>query len=368
VTGSGKLWLAFVATMGWLAAFAASRPCEAHQVGLSRGDYSFAAGVLTAELTFARGELTSALPELDGDKNGTLTPAELAAGAAVLDKRVVEKIRVQGDATACKGALDRAQLAEEDGLTVRVTFRCEGSLQRIAVDLALLEDLPHGHRHIARSAEGSAFTESVLFKKNRAFHLAASGGGANAEEKGAATGRFGFLLLGIEHILTGYDHLVFLFALILVGGRLRSLLLVVTAFTVAHSITLALAVLGVWAPSPRIVEPLIALSIAYVGVENFFAKDADKRWRVTFPFGLVHGFGFAGALQEVAMPRGDVAAALVLFNAGVEIGQLAVLALLLPLVLAARRSERFRKVGALILSGGVVLAGLAWFVLRITSS
>src|SRR5262249_14425463 len=120
----------------------------------------------------------------------------------------------------------------------------------------------------------------------------------------------GLFWMGIEHILTGYDHLLFLFGLVLVGGRLRSLALAISAFTVALSLTLALAALGIWAPSPRFVEPAIALSIAYVGVENYFVRDASKRWRITMPFGLIHGFGFAGALREVGLSRAEVPGAL----------------------------------------------------------
>src|SRR5262249_30813916 len=133
--------------------------------------------------------------------------------------------------------------------------------------------------------------------------------GANAAASGSSTTpnlAWSMLKLGVEHILTGADHLVFLLGLILVGGRWRSLVGVVSAFTLAHSITLALAALSVFAPSPRIVEPAIALSIAYVGVENLFVKDASKRWRITFPFGLIHGFGFAGALREIALPRAEL--------------------------------------------------------------
>jgi hydrogenase/urease accessory protein HupE len=171
--------------------------------------------------------------------------------------------------------------------------------------------------------------------------------------------------MGVEHILFGYDHLVFLLGLVLVGGRLRAILLVVTAFTVAHSITLGLAVLGVWAPSPRFVEPLIALSVAYVGVENQFVKDAEKRWMITFPFGLVHGFGFAGALGEISLPRAEIPSALLAFNLGVEAGQLAVLALVLPLVFAARKRVWFERKGVKLLSLVIAALGVVWFVLRV---
>lgn len=173
--------------------------------------------------------------------------------------------------------------------------------------------------------------------------------------------------LGVEHILTGFDHLVFLLGLILVGGRLRSLIGVISAFTLAHSITLALAALSVFAPSPRLVEPAIALSIAYVGIENLFVTDARKRWRITFPFGLIHGFGFAGALRQIALPRAQVPIALVSFNGGVELGQLAVLSLALPLVLALRRAPWFGERGVKVVSVAIAAGGAALFVVRLVN-
>jgi hypothetical protein len=145
----------------------------------------------------------------------------------------------------------------------------------------------------------------------------------------------------------------------------RSLIGVITAFTIAHSITLALATLDVWSPSPRFVEPAIALSIAYVGFENFHVKSAEKRWRITFPFGLIHGFGFAGALREIGLPRPQVPTALVLFNVGVEAGQLAVMAVLLPVIFTLRKRPWFARYGVNVLSAAVVVAGVAWFADRV---
>jgi hydrogenase/urease accessory protein HupE len=188
---------------------------------------------------------------------------------------------------------------------------------------------------------------------------------AQSEPFKQKVGALGFLRMGIEHILTGYDHLVFLLGLVLVGGRFRSLFAVVTAFTLAHSLTLAFAVLGAWAPPPRVVEPLIALSIAYVGIENFFIKGAENRWRITFPFGLVHGFGFAAALREISLSHAEIPSALLSFNLGVEVGQLAVLALALPLVLYLRKREWFSMRGTSALSGAVALAGVFWFLERV---
>jgi hydrogenase/urease accessory protein HupE len=172
--------------------------------------------------------------------------------------------------------------------------------------------------------------------------------------------------LGIEHILTGFDHLMFLFGVILVGGKLRNLLLAITAFTIAHSVTLGAAALGFWAPSPSVVEPAIALSIVYVGVENWFVRDASRRWLLTFPFGLIHGFGFAGALREIALPQAQVPLALLSFNLGVEAGQMVVLALVLPILFWLRRHPWFAQQGMRASSSLVAVAGLIWFIQRIS--
>jgi len=175
----------------------------------------------------------------------------------------------------------------------------------------------------------------------------------------------GFLRMGVEHILTGYDHLLFLLGLVVVGASWRSLAKTVSAFTVAHSITLAVAALGLWTPPARIVEPVIALSIAYVGVENVLARQPSRRWRLTFLFGLIHGFGFASALREIAPGGGGAALALLGFNLGVEAGQLAVIGLVLPAVLLLRRVRWLEGARARVPSLGIAAVGAVWFVARL---
>ena len=136
-----------------------------------------------------------------------------------------------------------------------------------------------------------------------------------------------YLKLGYTHIVPlGPDHILFVLGLYLLSGRARSVLLQVTAFTIAHSITLGLSMYGLVAVSPRIVEPLIAVSIAYVAIENIFVAEL-KAWRVAlvFAFGLLHGMGFAGALSELGLPHSEFATALLTFNLGVETGQLTVI-------------------------------------------
>jgi hydrogenase/urease accessory protein HupE len=174
-----------------------------------------------------------------------------------------------------------------------------------------------------------------------------------------------FFRLGVEHILTGYDHLLFLLAVLLRGGRLVSLLKIITAFTVAHSITLALAVLGLVTIPGRVVEPVIAASIIWVALENILLRGApSQRWLVSFLFGLVHGFGFASAIETLALPRARLTLVLLGFNLGVEAGQALVVALLLPLLLWMRRSMWETWI-VRVASLAVVLVGTAWLAQRL---
>lgn len=337
---------------------------HAHQAGLSRGEYRLDGAMLTAEIVFARADAALLMRGLDEDGNGAISADEVRAARTSLGRVLTPKIGVRADKDECLGKLDDAFLVEEDGLSVRLVYLCAAPPASVHLRFDVLDALSYGHRHIARAESGKVVVEEVFFGSRREWDISPVTSENTA--KPVESKNFGaFFLMGIEHILLGYDHLVFLFGLVLVGGRWRSILLVVTAFTLAHSITLGLAVLGVWAPSPRIVEPLIALSVAYVGVENQFVKDAEKRWRITFPFGLIHGFGFAGALGEIQLPKADVPKALLGFNLGVEAGQLATLAVVLPLIVAARKREWFEKRGVQMSSWVIAALGLVWFVVRV---
>jgi hydrogenase/urease accessory protein HupE len=176
-----------------------------------------------------------------------------------------------------------------------------------------------------------------------------------------------FVPEGIHHILIGPDHLLFLIGLLLMGGTLRRLLLVVTAFTIAHSITLSLAALDIFTPPARIIEPAIALSIVYVGFDNLLVKGGrDVRAWIAFAFGFIHGFGFANVLREMDLPRRALGWSLFSFNFGVEIGQALVVIIVASGLAALRaRSEWAGKKVALAGSVVVILAGAYWFVQRV---
>jgi hydrogenase/urease accessory protein HupE len=354
-----------------------SARAEAHAIGLSTGEYSAKGESVTVKLAFARGEVASVLPHLDENRDGHVTAFEVESAKKDLESKVLGRLNVTRGGAACAPVLLGAALTEQDGLAVDGRFDCPSNDKAVEIDVQLLDDLSHGHRHVAR-AIGATTRDEVLYKGHSSFSIApaidaaaAAGGGSSGAsastpiEPSQASSAWSFFKMGIEHILTGYDHLVFLFGLVLLRARVKELLAVVTAFTVAHSFTLAIAVLGVFTPSPKFVEPAIALSIAYVGIENFFVKDASRRWRITFPFGLIHGFGFAGALQQINLPRAQIPTALVTFNFGVEAGQLFAMSLVVPMVMLIRQKDWFEPRGVRVLSGAVALAGGIWFVMRI---
>ena len=173
-----------------------------------------------------------------------------------------------------------------------------------------------------------------------------------------------FVLLGIHHILSGYDHLLFVIGLLLPGGDLLSLAKIITAFTIAHSVTLSLAVLQVVTLPDRLIEAVIALSIAYVAAENLTGRAAvSRRWLVSFCFGLVHGFGFSSALRELGLPAHGLVFSLLGFNVGVELGQLLVVAISLPLLLLIRRT-RWSHPAVVAASSTILVVGLVLFLQR----
>ncbi|HET8772194.1 MAG TPA: HupE/UreJ family protein [Thermoanaerobaculia bacterium] len=179
-----------------------------------------------------------------------------------------------------------------------------------------------------------------------------------------------YLALGFTHILPyGLDHILFVLGIFLLSTRLKPVLLQVTAFTLAHSITLGLTIYGLVSVPPRIVEPMIALSIAYVAIENLATAEL-KPWRVAivFAFGLLHGMGFAGVLEELGLPRSEFLTALLAFNVGVEAGQLTVIALAFALVSWwARTRPWYRSRFVVPASALIALTGIFWTVQRVWS-
>lgn len=180
-----------------------------------------------------------------------------------------------------------------------------------------------------------------------------------------------YFVIGVEHILMGWDHLLFVIALVLLLGQLVSVVKAATAFTVAHSITLAGTTMGLFGLPQAPVEALIALSIVFLAVEIVKKRDDTPRlseripWIIAFIFGLIHGFGFAGALREIGLPDGEVPMALLTFNLGVEAGQLLVVVLVLGLIVAARRfTPRAERPATLAMTYAIGTIASFWFIER----
>ncbi|HXJ23644.1 MAG TPA: HupE/UreJ family protein [Polyangia bacterium] len=183
-----------------------------------------------------------------------------------------------------------------------------------------------------------------------------------------------YLRLGVAHILTGADHLAFLLALLLATAvrpdrAVRGAIGICSAFTVAHSITLALQVLRPGLVPTRWVEPAIALSVAFVAVENLLPRPPRGRLLLVFAFGLIHGLGFASALREIGLPRRGLILSLVAFNLGVELGQLLIVGLALPVFVTAARHHpaRYQRWALHLGSAAIAVMGLAWLVARLVN-
>jgi HupE / UreJ protein len=256
---------------------------------------------------------------------------------------------------AGSGAL--APLSSPESLTLVVDFACGAEVRDLTIRDDLFDAFGSDYHTLARIDAREQTTQFAFNPETRETRLALV----------AAAGRRGlgsFVLLGIEHILSGYDHLLFLFGLLLRGGGWLGLAKIITAFTLAHSVTLALAVLDVVTLPDRLVEAAIALSIACVAAENLVLRPVvSRRWLVSFGFGLVHGFGFSSALRELGLSTHGLLLSLFGFNAGVEVGQALVVAVALP-ALALVRNTRWEPRMIWSSSVAILLVGVALFVER----
>ena len=272
-----------------------------------------------------------------------------------------DKVTLTDQGRRCKPTRGfvEAHRAEVESVTLVMDFACASSVRDLFVRDDLFDVLGPDHHTLAK-VESSGITRQLAFA-TEAREARISLGGAHETSSGPG----GFFLLGVHHILSGYDHLLFLLVLLVGGGSVVSLFKIITAFTLAHSITLALAVLHVVVLPDRLVEPVIAVSIVWVATENLILRDVpSQRWLVSFLFGLVHGFGFASALTPLALPPWNLAMALLGFNLGVEAGQALVVLVLVPPLIWMRGSiwePRLVRTASL----AVALVGAAWFVQRL---
>ena len=300
---------------------------DAHEIGSTRVSVVLARGNYQVEIIT---DAAALVEKLQASAAGSSPAFDASADRlerllTAFDGRFRERARVAFDGVDTRPATAFVVVPPIDGSPAAATVRLTG-------------DIPRGARHLTWTYGWTFATYPLTVRGDVGSPVTEwlEGGQPSAPVALAAPSphvdRFRtawrYLTLGFTHIVPhGLDHVLFVLGIYLLSTRARTVLWQVSAFTIAHSITLGLSMYGIVAVPSRIVEPLIALSIAYVAVENIFVSEL-KAWRVAlvFGFGLLHGMGFAGALKELDLPRSEFVTALLTFNAGVEAGQLAVIA------------------------------------------
>ncbi len=339
----------------WLAA-----PVFAHDPGLSSANLRLGSEEISAVVTFNERDISAVLGE---------TPEAVTAGRPSIRSKLEALARRAFTLEAGGRELPAATVVtgvdQNKNVEFTYTYHRPSDLGEVTVHSALLPEMPFGHRQAFAAVDpsGKEIARSLLSNRETTAKVIPGVVAPSANHS-----FLDFLLLGIRHILTGYDHLLFLFGLLIVCRNLREATLLITCFTIAHSLTLALSTFGLVQLQSRWVESAIAASILYVGAENLLRRGTHfrGRWLLTFSFGLVHGLGFASVLREMGVANSGRAAIvpLVAFNSGVELGQLCVAAIILPLILHFRKHPRFLRVGVPACSAVVALAGACWLVQR----
>lgn len=369
----------------WLLALVLAVPAPAHDPGVSMAEGRIAGDTLVLEIGFAPADVQQLLPA-DQRPTGGWTPELFKTLEPHLLWLAPQLYEVTADGTKLKPAEVRTQLLAGDNISFRLLYIRPPGARKMTLRAVKLDTLPPGHREFVAIADSNGFASAkkLLSARDDVLELdltqrsgngttnagvgAGAGGNSGTSSQASTTMFYAFLWLGIRHIWTGYDHLLFLFALLVVCGSFRSIVAILSCFTLAHSLTLALATLNIVNLPARITDPAIAASIVFVGVENLVRRGAEPRgrWALTFLFGLIHGFGFATVLRDLGVGEGGTSLALPLFsfNLGVEFGQIAIAAIVLPVIWQLRKSEAFLRRGVPVLSALVALAGLYWLLER----
>ncbi len=313
---------------------------------------------------------------LDGNGDGQITWKEVRGKHDEISAYALSHLTLSTDIGTCSAEV-RDQLIDDhtDGAYSVLRFRadCGQAVHRLHADYRLLFDIDAQHKGLLRLTQGGE-TSTAIFSRETPLQT------FSIPERSRWDESRQFIHEGIWHIWLGFDHVLFLLALLLPAVLVRSegrwqaagefqgvcwnVVSIVTAFTLAHSMTLSLAALNVVRLPSRLVESTIAASVVLAGLGNLYPMMTSRRWLVAFGFGLIHGFGFAAVLTDLGLPQDSLLVSLISFNVGVEIGQLAIVAAFLPLAYVIRRSWSYPR---LVLTGGsmaVIAIALIWFTER----
>ena len=313
---------------------------------------------------------------LDSDGNGQLTWGEVRNKHGEISSYALARLALSADRQVCQTqVLEQLIDHHTDGAYSVLRFRanCGDLIEQLAVDYRLLFDIDAQHKGLLRLTRGG-HTSTAIFSRELPTQ------GFSITERSRWTESMQFIHEGTWHIWLGFDHVLFLLALLLPSVLIRTegrwqaagdfasvcwnVVSIVTAFTMAHSLTLSLATLDIIQLPSRLVESTIAASVVLAGLGNLYPTMMSRRWMIAFGFGLIHGFGFAAVLTDLGLPHDSLLLSLVSFNIGVEIGQLAIVAAFLPLAYLIRRSWSYPR---FVLTGGslaVIAIALVWFTER----
>jgi hypothetical protein len=353
----------FIVTTGWpvlctralltsVVFFLFCVPARAHDV--SQSDSKIEVHGREVHVSFRLNLLELRYVDTNGD--GLISYDELDNSIARVYADVKQHFLLRAPDPPTRVTLEKYSVVEGHLVDMELNYEFGQDVTRLEVTSTLYQITQPTHEHLTSANLNGTVHEAVLNGANPTTVFAA--GDATTLKT------FGnFVRLGIMHIFTGYDHLAFLVGLLIVTTNLQSLIKIITSFTVAHCITLALATFNVVVIPSRWTESLIAASIAYVAAENLWGKRAVERYFIAFIFGLVHGFGFSNVLREMDLARAHLALSLFSFNLGVEIGQLAFVLALFPLVIYMASSSWKRQCQVSV-SAVVLCLAVYWFMQR----
>ncbi len=373
--GLSRQWVARAVAMAWLVLMAgtalAHKSSDSYLTVQARGDQvSVQWDIALRDIQFATG--------LDANGDDQITWGELQQKQRELQAWASSRLSLQRGGGACTFKPQALQVDEhtDGGYAVLAwSGRCPQQHGPLSIQYSLLFDLDTQHRGLLKLDLDGVTHSAVLGPQSGVMQF--------AEATTAGAQFVQYLWQGVWHIWIGFDHILFLLALLLPAVLLRrrwgrgsgvhgvsrfkdaslSVLAVVTAFTLAHSITLSLAALQIISLPSRLVESAIAASVVFAAANNLVPM-VQGRWLMAFFFGLIHGFGFASVLTELGLPTGALAVSLVGFNLGVELGQLAIVAVFLPLAFVLRHTPFYQRGVLLGGSWAALLVALAWFVER----
>lgn len=331
-------------TRAMLFIFLCSISLSAHELGISAISLEITDGKLNVYSSYAKADFNAVIKFNNAEDFRAFTKKAVA-------------VEIDGKVLGVLG--NDVSLDNQDGLNLRHSFG-EVSGSKIKITSSLPSKLSSNHVQILKLIRNDKeISRQFLTGDNNSFTF-------DLEDLQTPNSFGQFLTLGIEHITFGFDHLLFLFALLLVVTRFGEIAKIVTFFTIAHSITLSLAALNIIAVPSFLVEPIIAISIIYVGLENVFKTELKKRWLIAYVFGLVHGLGFASVLREIGIGEGTASIVpLLSFNLGVEIGQIAIILLVLPLLWKLQKKLFYKEKFVPVCSILIAIAGLYWLVERV---